>query len=202
MNTEEIVTAYRELLEEVSTEADRLGDLYKVHMVCRKGCSDCCSDISLLPLEWFALNEAHKQKPSPNTPEQAAMQPADRSDDRTVEAAAGKCPLLHEDSCTLYPFRPLICRTHGLPLLYLIEEYDSKGQRTGTEEPEWQISWCDLNFTEVTEDNMEEIFDPEDVLNMEEWNTRLKELNRAFLDTPEGRDFNGENRIPIAEILS
>ena len=184
-DTDKIITEYREFLEDVDCEAARLTELYSEHMVCRKGCSACCTDLSLLPLEWYALKE---QTGTENPPR------PDGGDER--------CALLGRDeACSFYPFRPLICRTHGLPLLYLIEEYDPEGLRVDSDEPEWQISWCDLNFTKVDEDSMEEIFEPEDVLNMEEWNIRLSALNREFLETPEGEPFRDKARIPLKDIF-
>ncbi len=183
--TEEIIAEYREFLQDVDREAARLSELYSQYMVCRKGCSECCTDLSLLPLEWYALKEQTGTKKAPCP---------DGGDER--------CALLNsEEACSFYPFRPLICRTHGLPLLYLIEEYDPEGHRVNSDEPEWQISWCDLNFTEVDEESMEEIFEPEDVLNMEEWNLRLSALNRDFLDTPEGAPFKGQARLPLKDIF-
>ena len=118
------------------------------------------------------------------------------------ENQTGCCALLKEDACTFYAQRPLICRTHGLPLLYLAEEYDESGGRVGDEAPDWQISWCDLNFNTVTEETMEEIFDPEDVLNMEEWNTILRELNQDFLETEEGSPFRGKKRISLKDLFT
>ncbi len=182
---EDILTDYRTLMKDVSEEAQRLTENYSEYMKCRKGCSECCTDLTLLPLEWYALRQM-LQKENP------ALQPAE-SDER--------CALLIDRACSLYPFRPLICRTHGLPLLYLTEEYSDAGIRIKPDDPEWQISWCDLNFTEVSEETMEDIFDPEDVINMEEWNLLLGKLNREFLKTPEGQSFSGD-RIPLKDMLN
>jgi len=183
---ETILNEYRSFLSEVSEEAGRLEEIYRNHMVCRKGCSACCTDLSLLPLEWYVLRRSLRE----SDPSMAPLK------------EEGRCSLLEQDACRLYPSRPLICRTHGLPLLYLMEEYDASGARTGLDDPEWQISWCDLNFTEVDEDSMEEVFDPEDVLNMEYWNQQLKELNREFLETGEGLPFRGKARFSLEEIFS
>ena len=180
----DILKDYRELLRDATEEADRLTEIYREYMVCGKGCSACCTDLTLLPLEWYALQQSLLDK-------KPALDPAGRDD---------RCILLLDDSCALYPYRPLICRTHGLPLLYLTEEYSDTGIRIKSEDPEWQISWCDLNFTEVSEETMEDIFDPEDVFNMEEWNLNLGKLNQAFLKTPEGMSFS-RKRIPLKEIL-
>ncbi|WP_246157130.1 YkgJ family cysteine cluster protein [Oceanispirochaeta crateris] len=182
----EIIVGYEEVLKDVSKESDRLVRLYGESLVCKKGCSACCTDISLLPLEWYTLRERI-------TSSQESFIP---------ENTQGSCALLKEKSCSFYSNRPLICRTHGLPLLYLTEEYDAKGTRVAPEIPDWQISWCDLNFTSVTDETMEEVFDPEDVLNMEEWNTHLKQLNQEFLKTEEGAPFRGKERISIQDLFT
>ena len=184
-DTETLIRDYRQLMADVMEEAERLKICYGEHMKCRKGCSECCTDLTLLPLEWYALREVLKKENPP-------LKPAGQDD---------RCSLLVDDACALYPYRPLICRTHGLPLLYLTEEYNDAGIQIKADDPEWQISWCDLNFTEVSEEMMEDIFDPEDVINMEEWNLLLGRLNREFLKTPEGSSFQ-RKRIPLKEILS
>ena len=46
----------------------------------------------------------------------------------------GPCPLLENGRCLLYAARPLICRTHGLPILI-------------REEGQNRVDFCPLNFT-------------------------------------------------------
>jgi Fe-S-cluster containining protein len=77
---------------------------------CSEGCSSCCTAISLFPVEAAALRAALD-----NLPEQEAS--AIRSHVRS-NAAGERCPLLSHDRCLLYAARPIICRTHGLPILY------------------------------------------------------------------------------------
>jgi len=94
-----------------------------------------------------------------------------------------------EGACKIYPYRPLICRTHGLPLLYPILEYDEGGKEQVPEEPQWQLFYCDLNFQGVTDEDMEKVFTPETVLNMEEWNQRLVLINEGFRGSADGSSF-------------
>lgn len=44
------------------------------------------------------------------------------------------CPLLEDDRCTIYDDRPIICRSHGLPIQYIDESGDK------------QRDVCPLNF--------------------------------------------------------
>ncbi|MGH9847309.1 MAG: YkgJ family cysteine cluster protein, partial [Blastocatellia bacterium] len=87
---------------------------------------------------------------------------------RRIEAQAGEvvrreaqgepvaCPMLVDDACAIYPSRPLICRTQGLPLLVEAED----GLR--------EVDFCPLNFTapEALDDLDEEHLVPLDAVNL------------------------------------
>jgi len=70
---------------------------------CKAGCSSCCqTDRTVSDVEYAALQSAL-----------GALPPTQR-------AALGKgkgCTLLVDNRCALYAERPLICRSHGLPIL-------------------------------------------------------------------------------------
>lgn len=81
------------------------------HICCKSGCSACCETgdypISQLELEYimkgFAkLNNDIKRKVQENI--------------KTVKKG-GACPFLVEKLCSIYPYRPIICRVHGLAYL-------------------------------------------------------------------------------------
>ncbi len=80
-------------------------------MQCRRGCSACCQrDLRLLPVEWEPLAAAV-----------LALPPEDRAAIRTaIDAGPGRgdqCVLLAGDgSCRAFEARPLVCRSHGLPV--------------------------------------------------------------------------------------
>ena len=62
---------------------------------CRMGCSECCTLSSACLLEGFIIgNNICK--------------------DRHKTAERGKCAFLSQNTCGIYPHRPIICRTHGL----------------------------------------------------------------------------------------
>ncbi len=64
--------------------------------------------------------------------------------------------MLVDDACAIYPSRPLICRTQGLPLL--IEAEDG----------EQEVVFCPLNFTapDAVDDLDEEHLVPLDAINL------------------------------------
>lgn len=78
-------------------------------MQCRRGCAMCCHPhLHLLPVEWgrvreavLALPEAHRARIARNA----------------MQASPTRCALLDDDSsCMVFGARPMVCRSHGLPL--------------------------------------------------------------------------------------
>ena len=100
----------------------------RAHMQCGPGCDACCrQDLALCTLEAFVLLTGLDQLP----PDQRA------SSARAAKHGAPPCALLGDGGrCVAYEHRPIICRTHGLPILY---------QEQGSEQG--SLSVCHLNFT-------------------------------------------------------
>ena len=74
-------------------------------------------------------------------------------------------------SCLIYSSRPVICRTQGLPLLYLDDEGESLS-----------IALCDRNFTDQNDDYE---FNTADCLDLDRINSQLYKLNLEFIKLPE-----------------
>lgn len=118
-----VLAPWRQVAQKADAFFDRVGDVCASSMRCRPGCTECCQqDLNVLLAEGLALLRGLIALP-PET--RAAL----------VDAAAHPaeaCALLDASGrCSVYAWRPLICRTHGLPL-----------RRSG---PGW--SSCRLNFT-------------------------------------------------------
>ncbi len=100
-------------------------------MRCGPGCTDCCQqDLELLPLEALALLLALEEL-RPESREALADQARTRAPPCVLLDGGGRC--------TLYNARPLICRTHGLPILYRESEEQGSGS----------LSVCQLNFVDI-----------------------------------------------------
>ena len=176
--------SYRTFIEQTDEAVKKLIFLHKDHLKCGKGCSSCCTDLSLLPIEWWAAREAALDKEiTPGKP------------------AADTCIFLLDDICALYDNRPLICRIHGLPLAYPIEEYDSQGRRVFRDQPEWHLIWCDLNFTNIATGDPQQAFEKDEVLCVGTLDQELLKINEAFLKTPEGSRFTGSEYLPIDDLF-
>lgn len=108
----------------------RAGDL-----ACKKGCASCCTvGLTVLSVEAFAIQKhldarGLAQRPSP--PE-------------------GGCAFLDEGgACTIYDVRPVLCRTHGIPLR--MANAERKPARPGALrvlDGDAGVEVCALNFQE------------------------------------------------------
>ncbi len=92
------------------------------------------------------------------------------------------CPLLYEGCCLLYDYRPIICRTHGLPIL-----------TTHGGQP--LIDFCPMNFVST------ETIPGSAVINLDRLNETLAVVNTLFVqgffkDSPPAVE-----RISIADSL-
>lgn len=162
---------YQELRKQVDTLVDELSKTHQNHMKCKKGCDMCCMDYSIFPIEfYFILNELKT---------------------KSVEFTNGKkskeniCVFLRNQVCTVYEQRPFICRTHGLPLLYM------------SEDSQWELSACELNFTEF---DFEE-FTLENTFEQDKFNSKLFMLNKDFIADFQGKKYSETDLIPLGDLL-
>ena len=133
-------------------------------MQCKKGCEQCCEDFNIFPVEFCSIAEDLNY--------------------RFPEHTSGHCVFLSSGICTIYDYRPLICRTHGLPLVRM------------NDDGVWEFSSCDMNFRNAesvlfTEDNV--LF--EDVMN-----SRLFMLNKDFILASEDNIFCETDKIAIKNL--
>lgn len=115
---------------------------------CRRGCSACCHvwlDVSAV--EAHAIEQFIAALPAETRAELARR--GEREAAREREAAnPRRCPMLDDDdACTLYPARPLICRTQGLSLRYPADTVPAASVRFEGHDGS-QVVACPLNYTE------------------------------------------------------
>lgn len=166
---------YRNLMAKIDRFCREAEEAYGKELTCRKGCSSCCRHISLFPVEAVHIRIAMEDLDEKTVEKirQRAMKLLDDPD--------GECPLLVEGICLLYPSRPVICRTHGLPVLVRREE--------GT-----TVDCCPFNFTSGAEP------DPLNSLDIEQLNTTLVTVNGLFVK--QAFDEAGDpGRLLLAEAL-
>ena len=183
--------SYRRFIEEVDVRCNRLVLIHRSHLSCRKGCSACCTDISVLAVEAYAILRGVGASFAPYGRGSTGSEKTAGLEETTDSIRQPEsCVFLdREEACRIYPYRPFICRTHGLPLLYPILEYDEEGRERKADEPQWQLFYCDLNFQGVKDEEMERYFTQENILNMEEWNQQLVLINEWFRGSADGSSF-------------
>jgi Fe-S-cluster containining protein len=140
---------------------------------CQLGCSRCCYvDLSVFEIEadfirqWFyQLQPSQKQK---------LQEEWNRPSNRTLnfyDEESEACPFLVNESCSIYPARPVICRTQGLPLAF-------------TNAAESMLDICPLNESMLGE------LGTKDILNLDLLNLILARLEQA--------DSEGSNRSRVS----
>jgi len=161
---------YIRLRDEIDTLATNLGQKHQEHIKCKMGCELCCMDYCVFPIEFhFILNELQKVKQIPELNKNA-----DEDD----------CIFLTNHTCNIHEVRPVICRTHGLPLLYMGENSN------------WELSACELNFTEF----VMEKFSEENTFPQDKFNSKLFMLNKAFIQEFKKIDYSEFDLIPIKNL--
>ena len=147
-------------------------------MECQKGCSDCCR----CRLSITRVEQANLRRGLARLPESVRRELAERATAETQEM----CPALDANgACQVYESRPLICRSHGVPLRHRYPVPLVQPTR---------IDVCEKNFTEVSTNSLP----PEDVMDQTSLMAELAALDVEFCD--EHGLAQGE-RIPLARIL-
>jgi uncharacterized protein len=154
MQTTNYFSAYYTLRNKIDSLAQKLFTRHANYIKCRMKCDLCCMDYSILPVEFHSiLNELKKNK------DKLQLNPNEKRKDES------ECIFLKNNLCTIYESRPLICRTHGLPLLFTNDDY------------EWELSTCELNFKTYDYEN----FSPLNTYPQDNYNSKLFMLNRKFI---------------------
>ena len=141
---------YKTLRDKIDNRVAELEKEHNKHMKCKAGCDLCCMDYNIFPVEFYSILSALKQQ---NTMPNIST---DANDDACVFLSAGRC--------NMYEHRPIICSTHGLPLLFMNDE-------------NWELSACELNFTEFNMEN----FTEENTYAQDRYNSELFMLNKKFI---------------------
>jgi hypothetical protein len=100
------VSRLAELTAKVDAFFARVADRHGGDMQCATGCSDCCHvRLTITAVEADAIR-AH-----------VAAWPAERRRDLAVTGPVDRCAALDSaGKCKIYHARPLVCRSHGVPI--------------------------------------------------------------------------------------
>lgn len=156
---------YKRLLGKIDTKFADIVSRQGVHMRCASGCSTCC----MRGLTVAAVEAAHIR----------ARLAEDQAMRERVQTAAGQggpmgCEFLDKQgACTIYDVRPVVCRSHGVPLTVKLD----------TDADAWR-QYCPLNFEGIDVESLPEL----DTMNLDTLNTLLSLINRQLVgDGPSER---------------
>lgn len=132
---------YREIAAAVDAEFSRNRELHGDKIQCRQGCNDCCHHaFSITEIEAAGIAEGMLRLEL-QVRESIETRAREYSKASLSHGARLACPALEQDVCSIYEFRPLMCRKFGMPIF-------------NPDRPN-RIFACELNFK-----NGEEIDDP------------------------------------------
>lgn len=124
---------YRAARERIDGAARDIAERCAEDLACKVGCDSCCVDgLTVLSVEAEAILEHLEERGLSATP---APRP-------------GGCVFLDDKgACTIYEARPVVCRTHGLPLRMAggLDEEDRPERPLRVLQ---DVEVCALNFTE------------------------------------------------------
>jgi len=174
---QDILFQYQNLVHKVDRICEKLENHYADHLVCKPGCSKCCQvERSVLSIEAYVIEEELKLL---SVQRIRRLRNQHRKNDQT-------CPLLWKNRCVIYLSRPIICRTHGLPIFYHEAEITF-------------IDYCRLNFTKLPENY---VFNNKNVLDMRTFNTELLRLEQLYFSQVLRKKWKPDNRILLQKILA
>lgn len=135
---------------------------YSAEMQCGRGCSKCCvGGLSVFPVEAQVIVDWINGLDSAQRQELKAQWQTKQNDSNKKKTQ--KCVFLHEDLCTIYPVRPTVCRSQGLPM-----KVASSSPQDSDNQTQIELSLCELNFT-----NEEKLPAPAEWLDLDRLNTLL-----------------------------
>lgn len=165
----DVLAHYLELRGHCDTLGHRVEERFGQKWQCRAGCGGCCSLSTVCGLEALVLLRA-------GIGSQGSIQTA---------SPDGECCLLCNERCLLYEERPLICRTHGLPLV----------SATLTD---GEVDCCPLNLSALAD--VSEL-EANLVLDLDRLTENLLRLNLALFLVL-GRPELAEIRFPLLALIS
>ena len=100
--------SYKDFLVDLDKRLEQYFGLHKEHINCCPGCSSCCEtgDYPLSQIELEYLMQGYAV-----IPDKDKIQVQDNIKNIVK---GGACPFLIDKRCSVYPYRPIICRVHGL----------------------------------------------------------------------------------------
>lgn len=169
-----LLANYRALVGKVDTLCRDIVAASGDAIACRKGCDGCCRQFSVFPVEAYSIARAVSLL-DPNCGGAIRERAMGRRD-------GDECPLLDGGCCLLYEHRPIICRTHGLPIL----------MRSGEAAT---VDFCPRNYRNA------DSLDGRNIIDLDRLNDTLSAINSIFMKEIPGDGLLSPGRLTIAEAI-
>lgn len=115
---------------------------HELNMQCAKGCAQCCRvQLSVFLVEAQRIFDWWQQLQQDDRQNLSGIWNSQPIDVPSSEKLSKKCFFLFNEVCSVYPVRPIICRSQGLPLQMKRAQTESEDNSTTIE-----LSVCELNF--------------------------------------------------------
>ena len=146
--------AYLNLIEE--RMLNKYFEQQKPYICCKAGCSHCCEkgqypvtkiELAYLMLGFSQLQHEQKveivEKVKKLKAEKLKYEQEKHSEEQEKEGFMYECPFLKDNKCSVYNYRAIICRTHGL-MFFVVDEK--------TKEEKNKVPFCvhlGLNYSNI-----------------------------------------------------
>jgi uncharacterized protein len=167
------IDRYRRFREQVDERIARLEAIHGEHLICRPGCCGCCVNLTVFAVEVYSI----------------AAQLAEAGIGEGTFDRWASCGWLDKGVCRIYAARPIICRTHGLPVA--IPDDDCPERK--------EVSFCPLNFTGADAERY--AFGPDNTLDLADLNEQLCRINADFIDAAREDGVELPVRIELARLV-
>ena len=157
------IKLYNSLIEKLNNYETKLLQKYGGSINCKNGCSHCCILESVCSIEAYMIYSS-------------ATLGRIISESFTSPVREDRCIFLKDNSCAIYPVRPVICRTHGYPLF-----------------TDGGIDTCPENFKDIKS------IDSEYILDLKNVNDAIASINIIFQKEIE-EGFFSNTRIKLEEL--
>lgn len=148
------IECYRRFRQRVDMRVARLEAIHGEHLACRPGCCECCVNLMVFAVELYSI----------------AGQLAKSGVRELIFDPRASCGWLDGGLCRIYAARPIICRTHGLPVAIPHEDYPERKE----------VSFCPLNFAGTDAEG--NAFGPDNTLDLADLNDELCRINANFMN--------------------
>jgi Fe-S-cluster containining protein len=163
------IQQYRDLRRQTDRSSVELEQSHAGKIVCRRGCCQCCTNLTVFPVEFFSIVEEMKQ---------AGIT-------KLAFDVAEACGYLDDKGeCVIYLYRPIICRTQGLPLAFYDEQQEG-----------YSVTFCPKNFADTDPEELD--FNANTTLNLDDLNDELFTIHLQFLQEHPELHFTASTRMEL-----